>query len=209
MQKILSRALLVVYILLLIWVVLFKLSIHPWSIVDHHHRSLNLKPFAAPSMVNGHVNYAEMVLNCVFFIPLGLLLDVNCKKTRFLPKLLFVLAFSIAAETLQYLFAIGASDITDVITNTLGGLLGLTFYQVSNKFIATERLDGIILAFGVVLLVIFLSIDIMHISRRHRIRTASLAAKTLNNQWHARKKKLQHGKSSADVAALSAGCDSR
>jgi glycopeptide antibiotics resistance protein len=175
MRKILSRGLLLTYVLLLIWLVLFKMGIHPLSRFSHQHRSLNLVPFAAPSRVNGHINYMEMVYNVVFFIPLGLLLDVNFKKTGFLPKLLFVMCFSVAAETLQYIFAIGASDITDVITNTLGGFLGLTLYQLSNKFIRTEKLDGIILAIGFVLLFVFISIDFVHFGRSHRVPIASQA----------------------------------
>ena len=40
-------------------------------------------------------------------------------------KLLAVVALSVTYEVLQYVLAIGASDITDVITNTLGGAAGL------------------------------------------------------------------------------------
>ena len=141
MEKILYRGLLASYLAILIWLVLFKLKFNISSVLNYHHRSLNLIPFAAPSIVNGRINFGEMIYNCLFFIPFGLLLNVNFKKVGFLPKLAFVMVFSFTAELIQFVFAIGATDITDVITNTLGGFLGLKLYNLSNKYINSEKLD--------------------------------------------------------------------
>jgi glycopeptide antibiotics resistance protein len=165
MRKILAKGLLASYILVLIWLVLFKFTFHISKILHHNHRSLNLVPFGAPSMVNGRIDYMEMVFNCLFFIPFGLLLSVNFKRAGFVPKLAFIMVFSISAELIQYIFAIGASDITDVITNTAGGFLGLIIYGLSNKFINTEKLDRIVITVGIVLLAIFLSIHGLHFLR--------------------------------------------
>jgi glycopeptide antibiotics resistance protein len=166
MGKILYRGLLALYIVILIWLVLFKFSLHISHVLAHHHRSLNLIPFAAPSIVNGKINYGEMVYNCIFFIPLGLLLNVNFKKVEFLPKLAFIMGFSITAELIQFIFAIGATDITDVITNTLGGFLGLKLYDVSKKYITSEKLDKVIVSVGILLLLVFIAIDASHFVRR-------------------------------------------
>jgi glycopeptide antibiotics resistance protein len=158
MIKILSRVLLVVYVVILLWLVLFKWKFNISSIVNRRHRSLNLIPFAAPSKVNGRIIYDEILYNCLFFIPFGLLLNANFKKVRFLPKLVFIMLFSIAVELIQFIFAIGATDITDVITNTFGGFVGLTLYNLCNRYINSERLDSVIIAFGTVFLVIFIAI---------------------------------------------------
>jgi glycopeptide antibiotics resistance protein len=169
MRKILSRGLLALYLVMLIWLVLFKLKFNISPVLHYHHRSLNLIPFAAPSIVNGAVNYGEMILNCMFFIPFGLLLNVNFKKTGFLPKLIFILAFSLTAEFIQYIFAIGATDITDIILNTFGGFLGLSLYGVSNKYINNEKLDSIIISVGMLLFVTFISMHVSHfVLRRWR-----------------------------------------
>jgi len=164
--KIPSRGLLTLYIVILIWLVLFKFSLHISHILSHHHRSLNLIPFSAPSIVNGKINYAEMVYNCIFFIPLGLLLNVNFKKNGLFPKLTIIMLFSLTAEIIQYIFAIGASDITDVITNTLGGFLGLKLYDVSNKYIIARKLDKLIVLIGILLFLVFIAIDASHFHRR-------------------------------------------
>lgn len=167
MVKIVSKSLLVLYVLILVWLVIFKLTFHISSLLNYQHRSLNLIPFAAPSIVNGGINYGEMISNCIFFIPFGLLLNVNFKTVGLLPKLAFILIFSFTVELLQYIFAIGATDITDLITNTAGGFLGLTLYDLSNKYISTKKLDRVIISIGILLLVLFISIHVSHhFSRR-------------------------------------------
>jgi glycopeptide antibiotics resistance protein len=117
-------------------------------------------------MVNGRTDYGEIILNCVFFIPFGLLLNVNFKIVRFLPKLTIILVFSLTAELLQYIFAIGATDITDVISNTAGGFLGLKLYELSNKYVRTEKLDKFIISLGTILFVLFISIHVNHFVHR-------------------------------------------
>jgi glycopeptide antibiotics resistance protein len=151
-RKILSGGLLAVYLVLLIWLVLFKLEFNILSVFNHHYRSLNLLPFAGPS--NGSIS--EMRDNIIIFIPFGLLLNVNFKKAGFLPKLAFVLICSLTFELIQFVFAIGATDITDVITNTVGGFLGLKLYDLSNKYVNNGKLDRAIISVGTLLLVLLL-----------------------------------------------------
>jgi glycopeptide antibiotics resistance protein len=166
MGKILSRGLLVLYLLILIWLVLFKFSFNISAVLDHQRRSLNLIPFAAPSLVNGAVNFGEIIDNCIVFIPFGLLLSVNFKKIGFFHKLAYIAVFSLAAESIQFIFAIGATDITDLITNTFGGFLGLKLYGLGNKYINNEKLDKVIISIGTLLLVLFISMVAIQIGRR-------------------------------------------
>ncbi|MGG3692982.1 glycopeptide resistance protein VanZ-A [Heyndrickxia ginsengihumi] len=154
MEKILSRGLLVLYLVILIWLVLFKLQYNILSVFHYHHRSLNLIPFAGPSIVNG--SFGEMRDNVIIFIPLGLLLNVNFKKVGFLLKFAFILVLSLIIELFQFISAIGATDITDVITNTVGGFLGLELYVLSNKYINNKILDRVIIFVGILLLVLLL-----------------------------------------------------
>ena len=166
MKKIFSRGLLALYFLVLIWLVLFKLKFNISSVLNYQNRSLNLIPFGAPSTVQGRIIYGEMILNCLFFIPLGLLLNVNFKNVRNLSKVAFILVFSLTVELIQYIFAIGATDITDVITNTVGGFLGLKLYDLNNRYVHKERLDTVIMSVGMVLLALFIYIRVSHIVLR-------------------------------------------
>jgi len=163
MRKIFSRGLLALYLLILIWLVLFKLKFNISSVLNYQHRSLNLIPFAAPSITNGRINYGEIILNCLFFIPLGLLLNVNIKNIGILAKVVIIILFSLNVEVIQYIFAIGATDITDLITNTVGGFLGLKLYDLNNRYVHKERLDTVIISVGTILLVLFIYIRVTYI----------------------------------------------
>ena len=45
-------------------------------------------------------------------------------KVKLYAKIMMIAGTSFLLETTQYVLAIGRSDITDVLTNTAGGLLG-------------------------------------------------------------------------------------
>ena len=156
MTKILSGGLLAIYVVLLVWLVLLKLKLNLPLLFQDQQRSLNLIPFGAPAIIKGRINYGEMIMNCVIFIPFCLLLNANLKRFTFLTKLAIIFIFSLLVELLQYILAIGATDITDLITNTLGGFIGLQLYDLSNKHISTKTLDRMIISIGVIVLLIFL-----------------------------------------------------
>jgi glycopeptide antibiotics resistance protein len=150
--KALSRTLLALYLLILLWLVLFKFSLDLSSVLDYQTRSLNLIPFAD---ISRH-NVRETIYNFVVFIPFGLLLSVNLKRATFWRRLAIIFLFSLAVETIQFVFAIGVTDITDVITNTFGGFLGLILYYVINRYVDTEKLDRFIIVASTILLVLFI-----------------------------------------------------
>jgi glycopeptide antibiotics resistance protein len=144
---------LVAYLLVLLWLLLFKLASDPFSVLAQYQtRSLNLIPFAGTSKENLY----QIIYNIIAFAPFGLLLSVNLKVTNFWRKLTYICALSFAVEITQYIFAIGRTDITDVITNTLGGLIGLLFYKACNKYIEEQKLDRIIVIVSAVLLILFI-----------------------------------------------------
>lgn len=148
--KLASKALLVLCVLLLVWLILFKFSLDLSAVFNQHARSLNLVPFAEYS----RSNWREVIYNFLVFIPLGLLLSANFLRVTFWQKLIFVFMFSLSAETIQYVFAIGATDITDLIANTAGGLLGLLLYEWVNQHVDHHRLNRVIVVAGVILLLV-------------------------------------------------------
>jgi glycopeptide antibiotics resistance protein len=162
----LARVLFAAYLVILAWLVLFKFSLHLSSVLHYDKRSVNLVPFSRASG-----SPAESVDNVLVFIPFGVLLSVTCKRLGFWSKLLVVLLASLAAESIQYLFAIGATDITDVITNTVGGLIGIIGYGLCGRFIDEERLDTVVVVVGSVVLglcVLFLGAVELHHGVRYQ-----------------------------------------
>ena len=162
-MKILSRTLLAAYILTLLWLVLFKFSFDLPGVLDYQQRSLNLVPFV--DYFRGNVR--ETIDNFVVFIPFGLLLGVTYKQISFKRKLASILIFSLAVEAIQYALAIGTTDVTDIITNTLGGLFGLAIYGLAKRYAGDKWLDRIIVVIGSFLLVSLLLYRILVIHVRY------------------------------------------
>ena len=143
----------IIYLCLVIWILLFKMS----SLEDLYHldphRTINLVPFYFdPEM--GH-NRSEIINNFIIFIPLGIYtMMINCK---FFKAVLYGSSISIGIEILQFLFGIGITDITDVITNTAGAFAGITFYSfISLFFKRREKLNRMLQIIASIFTFIFL-----------------------------------------------------
>jgi glycopeptide antibiotics resistance protein len=146
--KIFSRLVLVLYFLFLTWLILFKLSPNlPAFIASAAGRSLNLVPFA------GSGGLTEIALNVVAFVPYGGLLVVSMGRSRkFAPQLLIAAITSVSYEVLQYIFAVGATDITDVMTNVLGALLGIGIVLFSEKLVGRKTASFIMICLGLIMI---------------------------------------------------------
>ena len=80
----------------------------------------------------------------------------------FLKKIVAIAGVSLLFEVLQFIFAIGGSDITDLMGNTLGGIIGVGVYIVfcklfstkANKILNVLASIGTICIFALVLLLI-------------------------------------------------------
>ena len=132
-EKKITVALLIVYLLILSWIILFKLQFS-FSALDHI-RQINLIPFGGSVIANGKIDFDEIINNAIVFIPVGayfslLLPDRLFKNKSVLKAIGSVLGISFVYEIIQFIFAIGASDITDLISNTLGGIIGIALVYV-------------------------------------------------------------------------------
>jgi glycopeptide antibiotics resistance protein len=126
---VLAIILFVVYALLLVGVILFKFPFN-YELTSNG-RELNLIPFGG-SFADHRFGASEVVENVLVFVPLGLYLSMVARWSLG-RNVLTILATSVALEAIQYAFAIGRSDITDVLENTVGGMLGIGIYVLANK----------------------------------------------------------------------------
>jgi len=77
--------------------------------------------------------FSQLISNILMFIPLGLLLPLVFKKLKkFTPTILIISGISLIIEFHQY-FIGRSADITNLITNTLGGIIGYGFYSWLNQ----------------------------------------------------------------------------
>jgi len=149
----LYKAVLALYLFVLLWLVLFKFSLD-LSVTEYPARTLNLIPFAGIP----NDNLSETILNFITFIPLGLLLSVCLQQAELWRKLTLIFVLSLVVEAIQFIFIIGIADITDLATNTAGGFLGLLLYAAGNRHITKERLDRFIATTSTILLTSLLGI---------------------------------------------------
>jgi glycopeptide antibiotics resistance protein len=126
----------------IIWVVfvlylIFLLKLLLFSRPPGSERSINLIPFATISdyLFGGSAAVRRFAIVNVFgniaaFVPLGALLPILRRHTVIWTNLLIVVSVSVAVEIIQGVFGLGASDIDDVILNTVGGLIGILFFSL-------------------------------------------------------------------------------
>lgn len=158
--KKLTGILLVLYLIVLSWIILFKMQFDISLLMRMNLKSINLIPFAGSLIVNGKADISEIILNIVAFIPLGVYIAMLFPKWSFLSKIAPAFAVSLLYEVSQYIFAIGGSDITDLIGNTLGGVIGVLLYCVLEKVFKskTQKILSIIAAIGTAITVVFLGL---------------------------------------------------
>jgi len=142
-QKRISYILFSVYFILLIWLILFKFATNLSELPSM--RGINLIPFSYNQGTNTHLR--EVLYNVIVFIPLGVYIQIFKEGWKKVTKCLVVFSTSFLFEVVQFIFAIGASDVTDLIGNTFGGIVGILFCIIMKK-IAPKKFISIINVLG-------------------------------------------------------------
>ena len=154
----LTQVLVLIYLIALVWILLFKLGVH-FSYMENS-RSINLIPFYEPLSLNGKLDWGEMIMNVVVFVPLGIYAGILFKGWIIGKKLFLFFIISLIIEVLQIIFGIGAFDITDLINNTLGGIIGLTIYtgieKVFKNSVKAQKFINILATIGTISTILFL-----------------------------------------------------
>lgn len=112
----------VLYIFLLTWIIVFKFRIDIRNL--RYLRTINLIPFKENDL-------KEILINIFLFIPYGMYLRELTKKKSLTVGIIILTSFIF--EVLQYILHIGISDITDVMMNTLGGMIGILLISILEK----------------------------------------------------------------------------
>ena len=151
------------YIVILIWILLFKFALSFNDLVAQFHnqpRNINLVPFKDSIILNQRIDLSEIINNILIFIPFGGLLGIIDKNFSSLKKIIIIFLFSSGIEISQFIFGLGATDITDVITNTLGGIIGLLIYQFLKSVFKENKLDRVLILVGTIIFLICLAVII-------------------------------------------------
>lgn len=136
----LTMGLFVIYFVILTWVILFNMELDIALLQKMNFRSVNFIPFSASLEINGKIDVSEIILNIIAFIPFGIYFSMMNSRWKFIQKTLLFLGVSLFYEVMQYILAIGESDITDLIMNTLGGIIGLGIYVLCSKLLGKNTI---------------------------------------------------------------------
>ncbi len=134
-----SRSLLIffsLYLIALTWIILFKLTIPENIGTLARDRVLNVIPFY-DIIAGKYFDKFDMVANIIVFIPFGIYTAVMLKEISTKYQAIMAFLLSLTYEMIQFIFAIGVADITDVMMNTLGAYMGIMFYRyISSRLIS-------------------------------------------------------------------------
>ncbi len=122
--RVLLAGLFVTYLVLLAWIVLWKLDVPYVGAAAGLPRPIKLIPFV-PSAGAGASAPLEIVANIVLFVPFGIYLGLLAPTWQWWKLAGVFVGASLILEITQYLVSTGSFDTTDVIVNTAGGLAGL------------------------------------------------------------------------------------
>ncbi|WP_131040994.1 VanZ family protein, partial [Clostridioides difficile] len=132
-----------VYILMIIRIILFR-DVPIYAIFKGTFRNVNLIPFYTiyQFIVDSNLDFMKATVNIIenigIFIPMGIFLPIVCKNLNKKTIIIVIILVSLAFELTQYIFALGSSDIDDVILNSLGGIIGINIYINMNKLFPND-----------------------------------------------------------------------
>jgi glycopeptide antibiotics resistance protein len=142
-QEILTLVLFAVYLLLLTAVILFKL---PFYSPGWDERAVNLIPLMGSFDERGVLGVQEIAYNILLFVPLGIYICLMRENWPLWKKLIPIIGLTVTFEAAQFIFALGRSDITDVLGNTLGGIIGIGIYALLLRLFKDKTVSIVILA---------------------------------------------------------------
>lgn len=139
--RIFTVVLFTVYLLILIWIVLFKTSAPAEFRYLVCERTLNLVPFHYETEVSSHLE--EVLLNALVFVPLGLY--GGMLRWKAWQTILLGFGVSLFFEASQYALSIGAADVTDLLMNTAGAATGVWLYLLLRRICrGSDRIDRVL-----------------------------------------------------------------
>ncbi len=125
------NTLMYIYLSFVLFFTLMPIIVSIPFILNHPYTPMNLIPFVDILMGRGDF-IRQIALNVIMTMPFGFLLPLTDNRTaKFGKTIFFCFLMSLGIELLQPLIdGSRSSDVTDLITNVIGGILGYGFYLV-------------------------------------------------------------------------------
>mgnify|MGYP002956606502 CR=1 FL=1 len=135
-RALLVNTMMYLYIVLVLYAALMPIIASLPSIFQQHYAFVNFVPFS--DVLSGRDDaIRQVVLNIVMTIPFGFLLPLtNTEKPKLSKTVFMCFLLSLSIEASQFILNNWrSSDITDIITNTVGGAVGYGLYSICRPLI--------------------------------------------------------------------------
>lgn len=145
----LTAYLVVLYLIALACFTMYPMPENPATYCAAHHLRPQLNPFEFIHDIrtDGITGVMQLAMNVVFFLPLGYFMK-RVFRWKFATALSAMFLTSLLIETTQltgiwgiYPCAYRLFDVDDLITNTLGGILGYAMGSIVAHFLPQQRID--------------------------------------------------------------------
>ena len=120
-----------IYLSFVLYFTLMPILVKLPYILNHPYTPMNMVPFI--DVLEGRGDFIrQIVLNVIMTMPFGFLFPLTQRRTAKLGRtVFFCFLMSLGIELLQPLIdGFRSSDVTDLITDVIGGMLGYGFYVV-------------------------------------------------------------------------------
>jgi glycopeptide antibiotics resistance protein len=138
-ERRLLLVLFVVYLVLLAWIILWKLEPPYIGKAALLPRPIKLVPFL-PSGDYRASNPLEVAFNVILFVPFGIYLGMLAPSWRWYRLTAVFLGASLLLETVQHLLSTGSFDLSDVISNGVGGVAGIGVLVVARRWLGARTI---------------------------------------------------------------------
>ncbi len=128
-DRLLVKTLMYAYLSLVLYFTMMPVAVSIPFMLDHPYKPMNLVPFIDVSLGRGDFS-RQVFLNVIMTMPFGFLFPLaQDKRAKLGVTVFFCFLMSLGIELLQPFFD-RSSDITDLITNVTGGVLGYGLYVI-------------------------------------------------------------------------------
>ena len=160
--NVLSYVLFIVYFGLLIWIISFKWNSYDaiegtyFLFIDKSigDRIDYLFTKAFSNFVFSKGTFIDDVCNMFIFIPFGFFIAHFIKNKKIWKVICISFLLSLTFELIQFFTMIGSFSFNDLITNTLGGILGYLFYLL---FLKVKKYNLFMLFFNIFFIILIIA----------------------------------------------------
>lgn len=167
-------ALFVVYLVLLVWLTLWKFELPYAGAAAVTARPIKLIPFVATDE-NGASAPWEVLANLLLFLPFGIHLRLLAPSWRLWSTTALFAVASLLIELSEYVLSVGSFDTTDIIVNTVGGLAGVAVVALARRGLGGRtrlvltRILAVATALGLLAIAVYLASPIRHVQQKDLI----------------------------------------